>query len=1094
MKPGPFSLGLPFALAIGASMPQEALANSHCAPLEAVEVVALDGVAAVTFGANASRAAALGDRLCPGDMISTGDDGRVELRFAADETTIGLARNTEVRIPLSAEREADVELRSGLMRFISSVREFFSIDTRNANAGIDGTEAVVAVDPAGTLVVVAEGDVTMRATAGGAALALPAGAAGFAAAGGSARPASEQALPPNFRALVVAPEAASDWAIYYPPILIASGAAPEVREAARLLDAGEADAAEALLAGRTDAQALSLAAVAAIFRNRPSEGAELSARAVETDPGLGAAHVAQSYAFQARGDIRDALKAAGRAVIVAPADGFARARLAELQFIAGDPARAGRTSAEALELAPSSLAQAILGFARLDANDYEGAAAAFAAGVATDSEDPMPRVGEGMLAIRRGDILAGRRALELAASLDPRRAATRDLLGRAYDQEGLQAKALAQYGLAIERDPADPSPRLSRAEVLFAENRPVEALADLRTAERQAGARSVLRSDRGLAEDQAIRGAAVARVYDTLGFSDQAIREGAHGAEQDPANAAAHRVLADVLRSRANTDTARASSAFRAQVYEQPSKAPIQPSLSESDLALLNGPGATRPAFAELSPFFDSDGVRADIEGFGGTQSTFGDEASFTALHRGVAVGVGQFHYQTDGFRFNNDVRHDVVSVRLKGQVAPALDLFGEYRYRSTVAGDRTLEFDTRDGDGTVDIRDERNLLRLGGHARIGANHDVAVVGTYVRTNDGRSAGQATPARPLLSSAADSESYSLQAQHVGRFGNVSTVSGLSYDDFEGDSLGRLDFGTFGFALPPLNFDQTRISAYAYGTWLIEKPGPFAALELTGGLSLDLVDTDRPRPDDLTRLNPKVGLRLEIVDGVALRGAYTRTVQYAQPVGERLEPVTVAGFVQYVDQFSGSIVNQAGVGLDAAVTDWLDIGAEGIRRWMEVNPLTATGDTDELELRAYANASFLDRFAARIDVRHFDAEASGSALANDLNRFEVTEITGGLGWFHPSGFFASGRVGIGWTDFTNAKNTVRRSGSDTFPITELSLGYRLPNRRGILSLDLMNAIDADFGFEDRTVESSSNPLAAPRFARDFAALARLRLRF
>lgn len=771
-----------------------------------------------------------------------------------------------------------------------------------------------------------------------------------------------------------------------------------------------------------------------------------------------------------------------------------RARLAELRFIAGDPVGAGRMAAEALAIEPTSLAHAIQGFARLHANDYEAAASAFAAGVALDSEDPTPRIGEAMLAIRRGDISAGRRALELAASLDPRRAATRDLLGRAYDQEGLPHKALSQLDLAIARDPDDPAPRLSRAEVLFAENRPVAALADLRAAEQRAGARSVLRSARGLGEDRAIRGAAIARTYDTLGFTEQAVREGARGAEQDPANAAAHRVLADVLRGRENADTARASSAFRAQVFEPPSTAPIQPSLTESDLALLNGPGATRPSFAELSPFFESDGMRADLLGFGGTQSTFGDEASFTALHRGVAVGVGQFHYQTDGFRTNNDVRHDVVSVRLKGQATPWLDLFGEYRYRSTDGGDRTLEFDLRDVDESVEIRDERNLFRLGGHARIGADHDVAVVGTYIRTNDGRRSGEGTPAVPFLISAGHSESFNLQAQHVGRFGPLSTVAGLSYDDFEGDAVAILDFGGSGFALPPLAIEQNRVSAYLYGTWLIDNPGPFAALELTGGVSFDRLDTDLPRDADLTRANPKVGARLEVVEGVTLRGAYTRTVQHAQPADERLEPVTVAGFVQYIDQFSGSVVNQAGVGLDAALTGWLDIGAEGVRRWIDVNPLITEGDTDELEIRAYLNATFLERFAARLDVRHLDAESSGSALANDLGRFEVTEVTAGLGWFHPSGFFASGRAGIGWTEFVNRRNSFRDRGSDTFPITELSLGYRLPDRRGVLSLDLMNVVDADFGFEDRPIEGVTVPVAAPRFARDFAALARLRLRF
>ncbi|MDT8344957.1 MAG: TonB-dependent receptor, partial [Thermohalobaculum sp.] len=642
-----------------------------------------------------------------------------------------------------------------------------------------------------------------------------------------------------------------------------------------------------------------------------------------------------------------------------------------------------------------------------------------------------------------------------------------------------------------------PAPWLSRAEVLFAENRPIEALGSLRAARERAGARSVLRSARGLGEDRAIRGAAVARVYDTLGFSDQAIREGTQGAEQDPTNAAAHRVLADVLRARGNTDTARASSAFRAQVYEQPSKTPIQPSLSESDLAIFQGPGATRPSLAELSPFFDADGLRADLLGFGGTQDTFGDEASVTVLHKGFAFGVGQFHYDTDGYRTNNDLQHDIVSVRAKGQVLPWLDLFGEYRYRETDAGDRTLEFDARDGNPTVDIRDERSLFRLGGHARIGANQDVAVVGSYVDTDGGNRAGEANFFSPRVTSFGDTEVFDVQAQHVGRFGPLSTVAGLSYTDTSGTFGAVLDFGPFAFSLPPFSFDQSRVSGYAYGTWLIENPGPFTALELTGGLSVDAIDSDTTSFRDVTKVNPKAGVRLEVIDGLTLRGAYTRTVQHPQVVDERLEPVSVAGFVQYVDQFNNSEVEQVGVGLDAAVTSWLDIGAEGVRRWIELDPSSLgllTGETDELEIRAYANASFLDRFAARLDIVHLDAESDGAATINDLGRFEVSEVTAGLGWFHPSGFFASGRVGVGWTDFVNTANTVRPQGADTFPITEISLGYRLPNRRGLLSLDLLNVADADFGFEDRTVEGAANPLAAPRFAREFTALARLRLSF
>ena len=56
------------------------------------------------------------------------------------------------------------------------------------------------------------------------------------------------ALPPPFRDLLIASDAAVDWAIYYPPIMLARDATnPAVRRAITLLSSGDYDrAAEAL--------------------------------------------------------------------------------------------------------------------------------------------------------------------------------------------------------------------------------------------------------------------------------------------------------------------------------------------------------------------------------------------------------------------------------------------------------------------------------------------------------------------------------------------------------------------------------------------------------------------------------------------------------------------------------------------------------------------------------------------------------------------------------------------------------------------------------------------------------------------------------
>ncbi|MEM1384844.1 MAG: hypothetical protein AAGG06_14495, partial [Pseudomonadota bacterium] len=64
----------------------------------------------------------------------------------------------------------------------------------------------------------------------------------------------------------------------------------------------------------------------------------------------------------------------------------------------------------------------------------------------------------------------------------------------------------------------------------------------------------------------------------------------------------------------------------------------------------------------------------------------------------------------------------------------------------------------------------------------------------------------------------------------------------------------------------------------------------------------------------------------------------------------------------------------------------------------------------------------------------------------------------------------------------------------FPIGRLTFGFRLPNERGIVSLDIENAFDSDFSFEDRPLLSGGASLAEPRFAREFTALGRVTLNF
>jgi len=1072
----------------------------------AAAVVAVGGDVGATRAQGGMLPLAVGTQLCPGDGISTGADGRVEVQFTQLDTTVGLSRNSSLKLPETDDTAANVDMQSGVMRFLSSVRRFFVVRTRLANAGIDGTEAVIAVDGPqdDSLFVVQEGDVTLTTRKGGqASLSLDAGQAGYVSRSAGLEVATTANVPPKFRDMVADPTGASDWAIYFPPVL--GPDAPAVaREAAARLRAGDPNGAEALLAGRDDAASLSLAALIAVLRNRTDEGAALAARAVAADPGLPAAHVAQSHALQAQGQVTAARKAAERAVAAGPADVDARARLAELLLTEGDRAAALGALGPIPEDRYTANGRAVEGLALLAVNRRKSAVAAFEKGIALDSEAPLPRLGLGLAKIRAGDLADGRRDLELAAALDPRRANLRSWLGRAYYAEGLTHKARSQFEMAEERDPDDPTPWLLSAIERFAANSPVEALNDIEAARGRGENRAVLRGAAGLGEDRAVNAAALGRVYEALGFSDRAIAEGAHAAEQDPTNPEAHRLLADVLRDRPSLGSARSSAVLQAQVYGPPSTAPIQPELSESDLALLKTTGAARASFAEFSPFFDSDGVRVVVSGTGGTQDTLSDDASFTAKQGAIAVGVGQFHFQSSGYANNNDVRHDVVSLQAKAQIAPMFEVFGEYRYRDTESGDRMLEFDLSNAIAGLTEKDQRNLVRLGIHGDLGASHDVAAVFTYVDRDTYTFVPDDDIGFSYTELFGGEKAHQGQLQHVGRFGNLTTVSGFGYG--EGDGNIKLDsvsnFDVFCDLSPdfcgrvdhyPLLLDRAsrHFTAYHYSTLRLDHPGPIAGAELTAGVSIDDFHDSFPGGRDTTQVNPKLGARIEITDGLILRGAYTQALKGDLLLDQQLEPVTVAGFTQVPDQVPGATIRQAAVGVDVKLQPWLWVGGTGAWRWIEAPRFDATDktvNTDERELHGYVNATFGDRVAATLDVSH-EHSTSGAKLT-DLEMFEVTELHGGASYFHPSGFFASAGLGYVWHKFDG----FGRSGSDDFPIADATLGFRLPNERGVISLQVQNALDKSFGFEDRPLLSLGSTTATPRFAREFTALARVTLNF
>lgn len=1014
--------------------------------------------------------------LCPGDEVRTGATGRVAIRFDEKRTVIRLDGNSRTRVLSGGTGSADVSLMSGLLYFVSSVRRHFEVDTPYIVAGIDGTEALVAVRPADALAIAAvrEGLVSAydHAEGRGSEVKVAGGEAAYRSASVPFQAGPIGSLPPPFRELLIVSESAVDWAVYYPPILLARDPGnAAIRRAVTLLSSGDYEQAERSLdAAGSSAATAALRTIIAISRNRIAEAERWSALALQTGADAAAALVAASYVRQATGDLEGALRFARSAAAADPGDAYALARLAELQMIVGDRRAALANAERTLTIARLPLALFVAGLARLAASQYEAAEALFEEAIALDPEAPLPRLGLGLAYIRRGRTAAGTWELERAVIHDPRRAALRTWLGRAYFDEELEAKAAEELRIAELEDPEDPTPYLFSALRLYAANRPIPALRELQEAEKRGEARSVLRSAQGLGEDAATRGAAMGRIYDVLAFKQLAIQAGSEAVDADPSNPGAHRFLADAYRQRPGSDIAQASELLRSQLLAPPSKTPVQPELSEAHLALLDTPGPARVTFAELAPLFDADGFRIDASGMVGTQQTWSDTAAVTGLYRWASLSIGQYHYETDGFRANNDLKHDIVDGIATLALSPEFSLFGEFRRRDSEGGDRRLNFDLDDFDPTFRSDVTHEIARVGFHARPTASSDLLglYTGATLTTDDSITV---SPSLGDIETTARDEADSGQLQYIRDDGVVRSETGGAFIHNDRETGGSI----FGTPSPVTGTDIDYYNGYTY--FHVDLPAPVTWT--LGASATRYASSDGAQ--DIFTLNPKLGVVAALTEDIKLRASYLRNVKPDLVAEDLIEPTAVSGFNQSYDGFNGAVLEQYGAGADIALGARAWIGGEALQRNWDV-PVLGVPDRETVEkvVRGYGNLILTDNLALAAEIVH---ERSHSDAPFDFSEWRTTSFPVTLSYFAEWGVF--GFLQAEYVDHAFSNPGI--DGADTFGLVSAGLGYRLPQSRGIVSIEVQNLFDERFDFQNRSIRPDLT--AAPRFAPERTIMAR-----
>jgi tetratricopeptide (TPR) repeat protein len=1083
------------------TLPRFGGAQGVCDPV--AQLVSAQGEVRIN-GSRIDNAAASKGRqnVCAGDLISVGGLSRASIAILDTDTVVRIDQNTELRLHVSPIKDPSfLELLKGAINILSPAPRELEVKTAFVNAAVEGTEFHIRVEDDYAVVTVLEGKV--RASNDNGSISLT----------------SDQSARAHLNTaptldLTVVPDNAVQWALYYAPVVDHETAIAgltendprfHTRQAAQALSVGAVDQAKRAIDAALDldgdnAEAWALQLIIAVTQNNENLIGDALQEAQTKVLTSAAALVALSYAQQSRFDLHGALESLKKAVEIDADNVLARARLAEILLSLGYVDEAVKEAERADMRAANARSKTVLGFAYLANIKVSLAAAAFHEAIGYSSEDPLVHLGLGLAKIRSGDLIEGRRDIEIAADLDRNNALIRSYLGKAFYEEKRGPLDEAQYLLAKRLDPNDPTPWFYDAIRKQTINQPVGALHDLKTSIELNDNRAVFRSRLMLDEDLAARSASLGRIYRDLGFEQLALVEGWKSVGTDPANHSGHRFLADTYSSLPRHEIARVNELYRSQLLQPINITPIQPQLGELNLFILDTAGPAEIAFNEFNPLFNRNGFAIQGSAVYGGNDTVGGDIVLSGLSDRWSYSLGAFHFETDGFRENNDFRQDVLNAFVQFRPTFKTSFQAEIRTTETEKGDLALLFDPADFIPVLRQEDQVDSARLGFRHAFSNRSDL--LGSFMY----QSTDSLTDLVPSALFDIELDSYQTEFQHLYRAENWRITSGVSYRQND-----QSDVTTFAFPNPfppPPVFEMTSTDSvetdFATG-YIYAQLNHVEQLSITLGGSLDSLDG---RFVDRDKFNPKFGVIWEPRHGTTLRAAAFKTLQgpifSKRNIQPRLEPTQVAGFNQFFFGTEGEEVFRWGLGIDQRMLAGVFAGAEYSQRDLDVpvlDPFSMPGlpptvdvvNIEEETGRAYVywttsddpeenDAERNSEFSLSAEYLYESFDNNGQISVEQFTKLRTHRFPLHVNYFHKSGLSA-GLEAV----YVDQKGTfpdlsappgpfpVFLEGEDSFWVFGASLGYRMPKRYGVIAVKVNNLFDQEFRFQDTDPE---NPRILP----------------
>lgn len=925
-------------------------------------------------GTTAWIAAQTNDVLKAKDRFRTGFKSRATLRLS-NQGVLRVSQLTtlEIQPPTDTTKEQSVlDLKSGTAYFFNRDRPVETqFKTPQASGAIRGTEFNLDVDESGrTVVTMLNGAVDLTNPLGQ--VSLKSGEQGIVDPGQAPR-----------KTAVIDTVNIIQWGLYYPGVLdvtelglsdseksalkdslaayrsgdllqalasyptnrTASSSMELVYSAALQLAVGQVKEAESIL-GKIGAGDASLTPFAGALEQLIA-AVKFQTWNRTTPPSTATEWMAESYYLQSRSQLEGARTAAKNAVEKAPDFGFARSRLAEMEFSFGYTADALKAVDKSLELSPrNAQALSLKGFLLAAQNKIKEAIPNFDQAIGIDGGLGNAWLGRGLCRIRNGDHATGRQELQVAATLEPHRALLRSYLAKAYSNEGDLRRAREEIDLAKKYDPNDPTPFLYSALMAQEHNQINDGVRDLEKSKELNDNRSVFRSRLLLDQDRAVRSANLAGIYRDNGMTNLSVREASRAVNSDYANYSAHLFLANSYNELRDPKqvTLRYETPWLAEFLMANLLAPV-------------GAGTLSQSVSqqEYSKLFERDrfGVSSSTEYL--SRGDWLQTASQFGTFGNSSYSLDLNYRSENGERPNQDLESLTWWASFKQQLTPKDTVFFQTVYTDFKAGDVAQYYDQRQASTTQRIteKQEPNVFAGFHHEWLPGVHTVFLAGrlddTFVRTDsanpvrflDKSAAGQVTRVSQRdagLDFRSDLEGYSTELQQIWQQPKQTVVLGgryqLGWSETDSTLAGRpaqMDVGT----------DLQRISLYAYHQWQILEP-----LRLTTGVTYDKLlyplNIDIAPITDLEgekeRVSPHVGLLFSPTADSNIRAYYSRSLGGSFfDTSIRIEPVQIAGFDQAYRSLipesvrglvPGSVFELWGVGFDQKFQTGTYLGIEG----------------------------------------------------------------------------------------------------------------------------------------------------------------------